>query len=320
MSGNPYENEPGFEHADSPRDKDNMAHYIAKIRHETIRLAVIRPIGNSFNIIPDEVWPEGLASEDSENEENSSYGAKFDPFSDLRKRRFLWYFESYMHIIEEEENKVKRKAPFRTMPFESKGNMMGGYFDYPQLKDDLLHVKDKILEETRNWATQGLLAKQRDLGIACSLQRQYEQISADIQNQNAFNIDLSLENDNPFLWKLTYFGRPMSHLDGGIFKILIHLSPLFPEELPRVFVKTPIFHIRVSKAGVLCYLPDKPEEMRHHIEAIIQALEEECPPYDPRTTVNPEASKLLWGSTEDKKKYRRLLRRSVERSAEESVA
>lgn len=56
--------------------------------------------------------------------------------------------------------------------------------------------------------------------------------------------------------------------------------------------------------------------MRHHIEAIVEALEEESAPYDPRTTVNPEASKLFWGSTEDRKSYNRALRRSVQKSVE----
>lgn len=31
MSGNPYENEPGFEDAHSPYDKKNQAAYIAKV-------------------------------------------------------------------------------------------------------------------------------------------------------------------------------------------------------------------------------------------------------------------------------------------------
>jgi ubiquitin-conjugating enzyme E2 Z len=56
--------------------------------------------------------------------------------------------------------------------------------------------------------------------------------------------------------------------------------------------------------------------MLHHIEAIVAALEEDDPPYDPRTTVNPEASKLFWGSPDDRKKYKRTLRRDVERSVE----
>lgn len=34
MSSNPYENEPGYEHADSAEDKKNKAHYVAKVTFE----------------------------------------------------------------------------------------------------------------------------------------------------------------------------------------------------------------------------------------------------------------------------------------------
>ena len=40
-------------------------------------------------------------------------------------------------------------------------------------------------------------------------------------------------------------------------------------------------------------------------------LEEENPPYDPRMQVNLEASKLYWGSKEDKREYNKKLRRWV---------
>jgi ubiquitin-conjugating enzyme E2 Z len=32
MSGNPYENEPGFEDANEPSDKKNQADYVQKVR------------------------------------------------------------------------------------------------------------------------------------------------------------------------------------------------------------------------------------------------------------------------------------------------
>jgi hypothetical protein len=32
MSGNPYENEPGFEDANEPTDKKNQADYVQKVR------------------------------------------------------------------------------------------------------------------------------------------------------------------------------------------------------------------------------------------------------------------------------------------------
>jgi len=38
-------------------------------------------------------------------------------------------------------------------------------------------------------------------------------------------------------------------------------------------------------------------------------MEEDNPPYDPRTQVNQDASKLLWGSAEQKREYNRKLRK-----------
>ncbi|KAL4874030.1 hypothetical protein BDV12DRAFT_158924 [Aspergillus spectabilis] len=321
MSSNPYENEPGYENAKSNSDQANMAQYKAKIRHETIRIAVLQPLEEALDILPDgkRKLPSDMFSEDGEtsDDEGPTY---INPFNDLRKRRFLWYYESYTQLIDEELKDVPTspKRSFQRMPFESTGNTMDGHFDYPELKRRLIFLKDKIMEETNSWQVQGLQAKSDELGIAVNLQRQYEQIVENLKHHKNFSIDLSLANDNPFLWKLTYFGRPTTPLEGGIIKIRIHLSPQFPEEQPRVFLDTRLSHTRVSKEGVLCYFPRKIDEMRHHVEAIVAALEDEDPPYDPRTTVNPEASTLFWGSPEDRKKYKRTLRRDVERSVEDA--
>lgn len=61
--------------------------------------------------------------------------------------------------------------------------------------------------------------------------------------------------------------------------------------------------------GIPCYTAKKPDEARSHIDAIIQMLQEENPPYDPRMLVNLEASKLYWGSEGDRKEYNKKLRR-----------
>ncbi|KAL4982754.1 ubiquitin-conjugating enzyme/RWD-like protein [Aspergillus falconensis] len=323
MSSNPYENEPGYEHAKSQTDEENMAHYKAKICHETIRIAVLQPLESALDILPDgtpksPTYERYLSEADdsSEDENNLSTSA----FTDLRKRRFLWYYDSYVQLIESESAKetITPKRPFHRMPFESHGNTMDGHFEYPELQRRLTYLKGRIMDETKSWQTQGLEAKKNELGIAVNLQRQYEQIVETLKSHKNYSIELTLVDDNPFLWKLTYFGRPTTPLEGGIIKVRIHLSPRFPEEQPRVFVETRLFHVRVSKEGVLCYLPRKIEEMRQHVEAIVAVLEEEEPPYDPRTTVNIEAAKLFWGSPEDRKKYKRTLRRDVERSVEEA--
>ncbi|EGC40729.1 ubiquitin conjugating enzyme [Histoplasma capsulatum var. duboisii H88] len=323
MSSNPYENEPGFENASSDRDKQNMAHYVAKIRHETLRISVIQRLEEFLGIQSDGTifppCPPGFV-DDEEEEEDRLTGEDdrpaFDPFEDLLKRRFLWYFESYILAIDAAEPEVTPSQIFKKMPFENPSNSMDGRFYYPELRKRLIFIKETIVNETEGWAAEGMKAKVKETRIAVNLQRQYEQIVEDLKNRKNFMIDLGLENGNPFLWNVTFFGKPMTQLDGGIFQIRICLSPKFPDEQPRVIVKTPLFHNRISKDGVLCYFPKKLEEMKSHVEAIMEALEDESPPYDPRTTVNPEASKLFWGSADDKKKYNRLLRRSVQRSVE----
>ena len=112
------------------------------------------------------------------------------------------------------------------------------------------------------------------------------------------------------------YGKPMTNLDGGIFKIRMIFNLGFPREQPRVTVETPLFHRRITEDGVLCYFPQKSEEVSSHLEAIIKAIEDENPRYDPRAVVNQEASKLFWGSAEQKKIYNRRLRRSAQESAE----
>lgn len=329
LSANPYENEPGYENAKGSESQKEMAAYVAKvslievyrisltrkIRHETLRIAVMHPLELSLGIRRDgSVVPRSTKRDEEELLLEEERGP--DPFADLRKRRFLWYFESYMHSIDTAGQAITRTQFFERMPFENRGNTMDGHFDYPELKRRFTLIWNTLMNETKSWAVEGLEVNKQEIGIAVSLRRQYEQIVEDLKRQKNFTVDLSLVDDNPFVWQLTYFGRPMTHLDGGIFKIRIHLSPRFPEEQPRVFMQTPLFHLRLSKHGVLCYCLERAEEMRHHVEAIVSALEDESPPYDPRMTVNAEASKLFWGSPDERKQYNRALRRSVERSAE----
>ncbi|KAJ4345281.1 uncharacterized protein N0V89_011411 [Didymosphaeria variabile] len=315
MSSNPYENEPGFEDAKSDYDKKNQAAYVAKIRHETLRISVIERLEDYLGIKRGK--PSQVTVYNAEEDYQSGAGdAPFEPFKDLCKRRFLWYYESYLASIEGEMKKHKDGERFEKMPFEGPGNTMEGSFQYPQLKDRLQTILAKLDEETQIWATDGMRAVEKEMGIASNLQRQFEQIVENYKKNDAVTLDLDLVDKNPFVWRLVFFGRPMTNLDGGMFRIIIHLSPKFPDVLPRVKFDTPIFHHRVSPDGVLCYNATRKDDMRSHIEAIIEAIEEESPAYDPRTLVNLEAAKLFWGGPDEKKIYNRRLRRSAQDSAE----
>lgn len=314
MSTNPYENEPGFEDANSDYDKKNQEHYVAKIRHESLRISVIERLEGYLGI--DRERPDVTVYNAEEDYQSSRDDAPFEPFKDLCKRRFLWYYQSYLARIDEAAAKNKDGTAFEKMPFEGPGNQMEGTFQYANLRQRLVKIFDRLNQEVIGWATEGMSAVQKELSIASNMQRQFEQIVENYKKNDAVTLDLNIVDKNPFVWELVLFGRPMTNLDGGMFRIMVYISPKFPDVLPRVKFDTPIFHHRVSPDGILCYDATRKDDMRSHIDAIIAAIEEEAPAYDPRTLVNPEAAKLFWGTADEKKMYNRRLRRSVQDSAE----
>ena len=241
----------------------------------------------------------------------------FEPFKDLCKQRFLWYYDSYLAAIQKGKSEVKDGQNFSRMPFEGSSNAMEGKFNYSELERRIRNIKKALDAELEMWAADGAKENAKEGTIAVNLQNQYEQVV------EAFKADdvphhVQLENGNPFVWIITYFGPPMTNLDGGLFRIKMHFSPRFPEEQPRVRMETKIFHHRIAADGTICYFPNysKREDVRSHIASVVAALEEEDPAYDPRTLVNPEAHTLYWGKPEDRKAYNRRLRRSVQQSME----
>ena len=263
---------------------------------------------------PPPIDPPMSVEMDEDPEESSP---TFEPFKDLCKQRFLWYFPSYIATIDEAAKKHAVDENFKQMPFEGASNTMPGKFDYPDLRRRLILIRQVLEQETARWADQGAVSVRRDQPFADNLRRQYLHLIEEFKKNELVTIDISLEqNDNPFVWLLTYFGRPMTQLDGGMFQIRLSISPRFPEEQPRVKFLTKLFHHRIGTDGTLVYFPKRSGELQSHIDGIIEAIEEENPPYDPRTLVNLEASKLFWGSPDDKKLYNRQLRRSVQRSVE----
>ena len=241
----------------------------------------------------------------------------FEPFKDLCKRRFLWYYDSYLVAVQKGKEEVKDGQLFTRMPFEGTSNTMEGKFNYTELERRLRNIKKALDAETESWAVEGLAAKVKESTVAVNLQRQFEQIVESFKRSDIPH-NLELVENNPFVWILTYFGKPMTNLDGGLFRIKLGFSPRFPEEQPRIRFETRLFHHRISTEGTPCYFASasRREDAKSHIEAVIEALEEEQPAYDPRTLVHPEAFKLYWGSPEDRKMYNRRLRRSIQQSIE----
>lgn len=324
MSSNPYENEPGFETANDEADKKNQKDYVNKIRHESLRVSVIQRMEEYLGISPSGAVlpPPPLDGEDSDHDIDidtlaDESSINFEPFKDMCKRRFLWYYDSYLLAISKAKVDVTDGQQFARMPFECTGNGMDGKFNYTELERRLKLIRKTLDAETARWAEEGIVSKKRETTVAANLERQFEQVVESYKRDKSVTLSIELVDKNPFVWAITYFGRPMTNLDGGLFRIKMLFSPRFPEEHPRARFETPLFHHRIAADGTPCYFPKRAEDAKSHIESIIEALEEESPPYDPRTMVNPEAAKLYWGSTDDKKTYNRKLRRAVQRSMEE---
>lgn len=261
--------------------------------------------------------PSGLKEVDPEDADEAN--VPFEPFKDLCKRRFLWYYQSYLDALETGRAEAKDQSNFVRMPFESPGsNTMDGKFNYLDLERRLHKIKAALDAEPLQWAEEGLAAVTKESTVAVNLKHQYDQVATYLKRSDMPH-DVTLEDGNPFVWIITYFGRPMTNLDGGLFRIRMNFSTRFPDEQPRVRFETKIFHHHVAADGTACYTPNplKREDVRSHIEAILATLEEDEPAYDPRRIVNPEATKLYWGAgKDDKKQYNRRLRRSVQQSME----
>ncbi|KAI0124683.1 ubiquitin-conjugating enzyme [Xylariales sp. AK1849] len=325
MSGNPYENEPGFEDANEPSDKKSQKDYVAKIRHETLRISVIQRLEDYLGITNGSAPPTRSVAEKEEydldfddDDDIDESSVPWEPFKDLIKQRFLWYYDSYLEAIKTAKEGIKDGQAFSRMPFEGSSNTMEGKFNYTELERRMRTIKSTLEAEADSWAAEGLLPKHKDGTVAVNLARQFDQIKESYKRSDVSH-HIELENGSPFVWNLTYFGRPMTNLDGGLFRVKLRFSPRFPEEQPRVKFETPIFHHRIAADGTPCYFPNpsRREDIKKHIEAIIDTLEDEHPPYDPRTMTNPEAHKLFWGGSNDRKTYNRKLRRSVQQSMED---
>lgn len=128
LSVNPYENEPSFETAE--KEQDLPKRYIAKVRHETLRIADIKRLEGLLGIKADQFEPpaapplcsddESFASDDTtssgigesldgvttpetqasvhehdtEAAVNTLAHSLWDPFADFLKGRFLWYYDT----------------------------------------------------------------------------------------------------------------------------------------------------------------------------------------------------------------------------------
>lgn len=354
MSSNPYENEPGYETA--KKEEPNPSAYVAKIRHETLRISVIQRLERLLQMTPEKTSEpvpkklkrtlansspfEGDASPSSSQSSTDAttpatepaafeYDAEatfqgldltqWDPFADLMKRRFLWYYDAYLRSIDKFGSEQRDGTAFKRMEFEYPPNSMEGHFHYKGLKARMTSILEKLEEEKLGWEEKGLKQVEDASQLATQLAFQFKQLQYK-WNEGQYSgprLELNLPKaKNPFVWDLTLFGEPMTDLDGGIFNIKLHIPPNFPDIQPRVTLQAPMFHHRVSSNGNLCYFPQKPDEIQSHLEAIVKAIEDKKPNYDPRAMVHPDAFELYWGGDDKRKIYNRKLRRSAQESSE----
>lgn len=295
----------------------------SQIRHETLRITVIQRLEGYLGLTPQgQTLVQESAADLTDLDEESSEDADdstipFEPFKDLCKRRFLWYYDSYLDAMQKAKTEVQANQPFTRMPFEGSANAMEGKFNYKELERRCQNIKAALDAELPRWAKEGMEAQRKETTVAVNLQHQYEQVVQTFKRLDMPH-DVQLEENNPFIWVVTYFGRPMTNLDGGLFRFKLHFSPRFPDEQPRVKFDTKIFHHRIARDGTTCYFPNmlRKEDVQTHIEAVFATLEEEEPAYDPRTLVNLEAHKMYWDGPDSRKNYNRRLRRSVQQSLE----
>ncbi|KAJ3367051.1 hypothetical protein GGF32_000112 [Allomyces javanicus] len=300
MCERPYHNEPGFEkqgrHLAGRNVEQDIEAYNRKITHETIRIAVCSRI-------------EGYLS-------NNKYIDR--TFEDVAKWLFMCYYRRYLDIVASETKLVTAGAPFARMPFEGSGNTMEGRYEYAQLETRLHTIFQALQQETDSWirqsregADQWTEASSLTYG---NLKSQFQQIVESKEFDGFMDVALG-EDDNPFVWHLTVFGRPATHYEEGVFRVRLVFHPEFPAVRPRVTFQTPFYHVNVSPDGYPYYRPERMDEVRTHLRAVTSFFTTD-PDSDPTTHLNKEAAELFFGGRDKRKEYGRHARRCASRSTE----
>ncbi|RUS24952.1 ubiquitin-conjugating enzyme/RWD-like protein [Jimgerdemannia flammicorona] len=239
-------------------------------------------------------------------------------FEDASKRLFLCYYENYVETVKAEKEKVADGTAFKKMPFEGMGNTMDGCFNYAALLSRLIRIQEALSAETRGWMSDSARWISEDTTTAANLKRQYEQAREHFRDVTDATVEVSLVDNNPFVWEVVVFGKPMTHYDGGLFRLQLLFSDRFPDVQPRARFLTPLYHPHVTESGVPWYRPARTDDVKTHIVALARLLDEDPSP-DPLGHVNAAASRLCFGTREERKEYGRNARRCANRSVEYNV-
>src|SRR5438477_5907704 len=100
---------------------------------------------------------------------------------------------------------VKDSQTFAQMPFESTTNTMKGHFTYSTLLPRLKKIRQVIDEETAQWVDQGPKMKEKNERVASNLSSQFLQCHRWFgENPGGVTLNLEMENDNPFVWRMVW--------------------------------------------------------------------------------------------------------------------
>ena len=245
MSSNPYENEPGYE--TNKKEEPQPSAYIAKIRHETLRVSVCQRLEGLLQIQPDKVepalkkvkvspqdespespktpltngtngssTPASVHEYDAEATYNALDQSQWDPFADLLKRRFLWYYDAYIRSIDTFGEAQPDGTAFKRMEFEYPPNSMEGHFGYKSLKTRMAAILARLDQEAQSWERLGAQQVMSATQLATQLAFQFKQLQSK-WNDGSYSgsrMEISLPNSkNPFVWNMTLFGEPMTNLE-----------------------------------------------------------------------------------------------------------
>ena len=132
------------------------------------------------------------------------------------------------------------------------------------------------------------------------------------------------DSNNACVWTATLFGPSETVWDGGMWQVEMVFPPDFPDAPPVVHFITPIFHPQINAQGVpylrsllmWVFAEPKDRSITTVMRQLVGLLAHDPSP-EPATHINPAAANLHFSrSDEDRKEYKRQVKRSVQRSME----
>jgi len=305
----PYHNEPSFEQDDGSGD---VQRYNEKIAHETLRVAVCEVM------------------EDTVERRLVSSNGVSPMFADVRKQLFFMYYER--HLAEVQRgcgcDAARENAAFKMMPFECASNGIQGSFHWSKLQARLEKLHASLMTEVEEWRRHGaqqtaMLQAGRDASVTSCIHHLRQQEER-LKSESVDGASIGADEANAAVWLATIFGPAETLWDGGMFQVEFVFPPTFPEAPPFVRFVTPMFHPQISPQGVpfirqlVVWHCCEARELTLHalLSALVRLLSADPSP-EPATHLNPEAAQLHFSqSDEEKKEYKRRVKRCVQRSME----